>query len=158
MQTQQRRLERAANVPEKIARIDQRVNELLKADDAYRHRSALAEVEEQRASTKLSEAQELIGYLERRVGTSVTLLETTVKGRRDWLPTIPGDGKVRVIRPTQATAVASSMLAGPQPSNGTAASSRQPQPGVEASAEHRTGSAPSVSTPQRKFNGVRMRA
>jgi hypothetical protein len=152
-----RRLERNANAPETIARIDRRAHELLKTDRAYCQQLAVLEREEKCASKMVFAAQQLVHYLQRRQGSLVKLEQTTVKGRPLSVPTIPGEATLRPNLRAHTAAVARLPATDRGPANDAKPLDHQEQTMVEA--PHVQDSKPKmpIRTGPAKSNGAGMR-
>ncbi len=156
-EAQRRRLERAADTPDTIERIERRAHELLKTDRSYRQQLAVLERQEQRASMMLTEAQRLVQYLQQRLGSSVTLQETTVKGRAHSVPTIPTEVKLPPNAPTEKAGVVPSLTEAAHSANNSPSPDHAPTRAAQAIAAQPTRPVPSVSNSQSKSNGIRMK-
>lgn len=156
-EAQRSRLERAADTPDTIARIERRAHELLKTDRSYRQQLAVLEREEQRASMMLAEAQRLVHYLQDRLGSSVTLQQTTVKGRAHSVPTIPTAARLPPNAATEKAGVAPSLTGNAHSADNSSSPDHAPTTPGQALAAQPTRPVPSVSNSQSKSNGIRMK-
>ena len=157
LEAQRRQLERAANEPGTITRVEQEAHRLVKADRALSQQLVTVTREERRANRQLDEARKLVQYLECRLGSQVTLQCPLVKGRAQMLPTITATAVV------QPTTLAPSIRAVPAaktnggPASAPSASVLQPENTVEKPRVTPSLSGPRFAIAPAKSNGVRLR-
>ena len=157
LEAQRRQSERAANQPETIARVEQEARRLLETDRALARQCGTAALAERRASLRLAEAQKLIQYLERRLGSQATLHCTLVQGRAQMLPAIAGATVLPPGTPAQRIRPAPAVKTRGAQASAPPTPIQPPEKSVETPSVQPSQSAPRTAPAPAKSNGVRPR-